>query len=178
MPGVTSDETFVALCDWQGRLAWSSALVSELRIGEPLWGSLTGTSKAAVQNAVSRVVTLRESQVIEMELDPARYYRAWFWPLNSPSVAVCILAAKVANQLTCLTEREQQCLNYLSQGYTIQEIASRLDVSHNTLHTHLRRCRQKLGIKDLKALLIFAARNCPAADVSIAVEQPPCSKQI
>jgi hypothetical protein len=51
-------------------------------------------------------------------------------------------------------------LQWLSGGYSTREIAEELDIGLTTLHTHMRRCREKLGLPSSDALISFAARYC------------------
>jgi DNA-binding CsgD family transcriptional regulator len=66
-----------------------------------------------------------------------------------------------------LTEREHECLELVAQGIETQQIARRLDVSLSTVHTHMRRAREKLDLPSLEALISFAARYLYPADVSL-----------
>lgn len=55
----------------------------------------------------------------------------------------------------------------MAQGVESQEIARQLDVSLSTVHTHMRRAREKLGLPSLGALISFAARYLYPADISL-----------
>ena len=44
-----------------------------------------------------------------------------------------------------ITYREFACLNYFSKGYTCKEVAQKLNISHNTVETHLNHAKLKLG---------------------------------
>jgi DNA-binding NarL/FixJ family response regulator len=46
-----------------------------------------------------------------------------------------------------LTLREQQVIDWLTQGYTYQEIADTLKISYATVHTHVRHIYDKLHIQ-------------------------------
>jgi DNA-binding CsgD family transcriptional regulator len=82
------------------------------------------------------------------------------WPLDSPSVAVCVLAVRVPADLNLLTERERECLEPLAQGIETRQIAARLNVSLSTAHTHMKRAREKMGLSSVEELIAFAARHC------------------
>ena len=58
-------------------------------------------------------------------------------------------AAHTATQkeLAELSEREQQVLDLLSQGLIYKEIASKLDISYETVHTYIRRIYEKLQVR-------------------------------
>ncbi|HVU08906.1 MAG TPA: response regulator transcription factor [Verrucomicrobiae bacterium] len=46
-----------------------------------------------------------------------------------------------------LSEREQQVLDLLSQGLMYKEIADKLDISYETVHTYIRRIYEKLQVR-------------------------------
>lgn len=82
------------------------------------------------------------------------------WPLDSPDVAVCVLGMRIPAELGRLTKREKECLELLARGTETRDIAKQLDVSLSTVHTHLKRSREKLGLPNVEALISFAARYC------------------
>jgi DNA-binding NarL/FixJ family response regulator len=46
-----------------------------------------------------------------------------------------------------LSQREQQVLDYLSQGFLYKEIAAKLEISYETVHTYIRRIYEKLQVR-------------------------------
>ena len=46
-----------------------------------------------------------------------------------------------------LSEREQQVLNCLTQGFLYKEIAEQLGISYETVHTYIRRIYEKLQVR-------------------------------
>jgi DNA-binding CsgD family transcriptional regulator len=62
--------------------------------------------------------------------------------------------------LNRLTGRECECLELLAQGIDTRDIATQLDVSLSTVHTHLKRAREKLGLPNVESLISFGARYC------------------
>lgn len=55
-----------------------------------------------------------------------------------------------------LTEREIEVLRYLVQGNSIKEIADSLNISNHTALSHRRNISDKLGIKSVAAMAIYA----------------------
>jgi DNA-binding CsgD family transcriptional regulator len=154
----TLEDTFVVLCDWHGRIAWRSVGSERLQIGDPVWKNLTAKSKEKVRTAVASVASLRENCMLDVENDRNEVCRVWMWPLTDPEIAICILGIFIPRELVLLTEREKGCLRYLAQGLTTRDIAKELDIGLTTVHTHLRRSREKLGLTTAEALIGFAAR--------------------
>jgi hypothetical protein len=56
-------------------------------------------------------------------------------------------AAKTADDLSELSEREQQVLDLLAQGLIYKEIAEKLSISYETVHTYIRRIYEKLQVR-------------------------------
>ncbi len=160
--GVASDmtlgDTYVVLCDWHGKLVWKSATGQRLQIGDYLWKNVAKRSADAARAAVASVVTLRENHMLEVENDENEHFRVWMWPLSDPDIAICALAMRIPSELALLTEREKACLCCLAQGKSTREVAKELEIGLTTVHTHLRRSREKLGLTSAEALIGFAAR--------------------
>jgi DNA-binding CsgD family transcriptional regulator len=155
---VTLDGTWVVLCDWHGRLVWKSAPGERLAIGDTLWKNASKRSMESVQSAVAGVATLRQQCMIEADNERGEHFRLWMWPLNDPDIAVCVLAMLIPGEISRLTDRERACMNCLAQGMTTRDIADELEIGLTTVHTHLRRSREKLGLTSGEALIGFAAR--------------------
>lgn len=157
-------DTYVVLCDWRGRCIWTSSSDLMLRVGEFAWAHLTASAQVGAKSALAEVSALRESRQIDVVNRRGECFRAWMWPLDSPSVAVCVLGVRVPKELKRLSERERQCLELLALGRETRAIAKRLNVSISTIHTHMKRAREKLGLHSGEALISFAARYCFPAD--------------
>ena len=56
-------------------------------------------------------------------------------------------SAAVEAQTESLSEREQQVLDLLSQGLIYKEIAEKLGISYETVHTYIRRIYEKLQVR-------------------------------
>jgi DNA-binding CsgD family transcriptional regulator len=157
-PDVTLDGTYVGLCDWHGRVVWKSGAVGRLRVGDELWKNATSRCRETLKTAVASVVTLRENRTLEVESETNEHYRVWMWPLNDPGIALAILAMRIPPELALLTDREAACLRCLARGLSTRDIAKELGIGLTTVHTHLRRSRDKLGLTTGEALIGFAAR--------------------
>jgi DNA-binding CsgD family transcriptional regulator len=172
VPNVTVENAFVVLCDWRGRIVWTSAQESLSKVGDFVWANLTEESQERAKATHSKVAALRETEKLAVENRLGVHFRCWMWPLESPEIAVCVLGMEVPGALSQLTEREQECLELLAQGLETREIARRLEVSVSTLHTHLKHAREKLGLANVEALISFAARYCYPRANPLAPEEP------
>jgi RNA polymerase sigma factor (sigma-70 family) len=56
-------------------------------------------------------------------------------------------AQLAADELSELSEREQQVLDLLAQGLIYKEIADKLGISYETVHTYIRRIYEKLQVR-------------------------------
>lgn len=64
-----------------------------------------------------------------------------------------------ANSPEGLTEREIQVLKLLAQGFVDKEIATKLGISHRTVHHHNQSIFSKLGVTTRSAAALFAVEN-------------------
>ena len=55
--------------------------------------------------------------------------------------------ASSANPTESLSQREQEVLDCLSQGFLYKEIAEKLGISYETVHTYIRRIYEKLQVR-------------------------------
>lgn len=145
---------------------WGSVPFEKLRIGEFAWEHLEPAYREPAKNAIARAASLRESQSLELVNEAGRRFRVWVWPLLRPDIAVCVLGVRIPENLEQLTDREQECLEWLGMGQSTQTIAEKLGIGLTTVHTHLRRCREKLGLETHEALIAFAAKHCPPPEES------------
>jgi DNA-binding CsgD family transcriptional regulator len=172
---VTLTDTYVVLCDWRGHIVWKSGAGDRIAIGEEIWKHAATGSKESLRVALASVVTLREKCTIEVESDRGNHFRFCMWPLNEPEIAVCILALRIPSELALLTDRERACLESLAQGHSTRDIAKELSIGLTTVHTHLRRSREKLGLASSEALIGFAARYFfvpPPHDTTVSPASP------
>jgi DNA-binding CsgD family transcriptional regulator len=65
----------------------------------------------------------------------------------------------------------------LAQGMTTRDIADELDIGLTTVHTHLRRSREKLGLTSAEALIGFAARYFFTGKPCESVDGKPARKR-
>lgn len=82
----------------------------------------------------------------------------------SPEVADKALAgvgrgAAGALPLDALSPRQREVLQMIAEGKSTKEIAFRLEVSVKTVETHRAAIMERLGIRDIAGLVVFAARN-------------------
>jgi DNA-binding CsgD family transcriptional regulator len=154
------DDSHVLICDWMGRLTWSSKEDLYQAYGDLAWNYVPESDRDKYREAFSRATTLRRRQQIDASCIFGGRYRGWLWPLDWPDAAVCILAMRIPNEMALLTPREHESLKLLSRGATAGQLAKEMDVSASTIHTLLRRARVKLKLKTSEELMSFAARYC------------------
>lgn len=158
MPQLKPGDLFVAICDWNGVLQWLSTDGIRGKVGQPGWAYLCPEDAERVKTAVSRTVTLNERHVLEACADNGNRYRIWLWPIGTPELAVCSFNLLIPSEVGKLTVKEREFMRLLGAGEGIKGIATKMDVSINTAHTHMRRVREKLGLKSTHEAVAFAAR--------------------
>ena len=66
---------------------------------------------------------------------------------------------QAANELSELSEREQQVLDLLAQGLIYKEIGEKLGISYETVHTYIRRIYEKLQVRTRTEAVAKFLRN-------------------
>jgi DNA-binding CsgD family transcriptional regulator len=160
MSDVIFEDAAIVLCDWRGHINWISRPDSALEIGELCWINLNPASQLDAKSQFAKVVALRETRTFEVVNQEGTRFRCWMWPLDSPDMAACILTKPIPTALSLLTARESECLKLLAVGIGTRDMARELDVSLSTVHSHLKRAREKLGLASVESLISFAARYC------------------
>lgn len=61
--------------------------------------------------------------------------------------------------LSTLTQREEEVLDLLTQGYGYKEVSSKLFISNTTVKTHVNNIFQKLQVKDRTQAVLYAIRH-------------------
>ena len=80
-------------------------------------------------------------------------------PRISAHVVSGMVAAKAASAaVPMLTERQREILILIAQGNSTKQIAFLLEVSAKTVETHRARIMERLGIRDIAGLVIYAIR--------------------
>lgn len=68
-----------------------------------------------------------------------------------------------ANSINCepilLSEREQEIITLIAEGYTNAKIADKLFLSQHTVNTHRKNIMQKLGVNNTAAIVMFCVKN-------------------
>ena len=155
--GMTLDDAYVLLCDWHGKLVWKSTTAGKIQVGEFIWKNARARCQDEFKSAVAQVISLSEPCVCEIENEWKEHFRVRMWPLADPDVALCALAKRIPSELSLLTERERSCLRLLAQGKSTRDIATDLAIGLTTVHTHLRRTREKLRLVSPEALRQFCS---------------------
>lgn len=151
-------QAFVSICDWRGKIVWLSTPNVYTKVGDNAWDNVHDDDKAMFWEHVARVATLGERQQFSVASQQGTRYRIWLWPLGNPELAVCGFALQIPPETGSLTERDNQYMRLLATGQSPKEIAAELDVSLNTVHSQLRKIREKLDQPDLDKLISYAAR--------------------
>lgn len=171
--------TNVAICDWHGRVQWISGEETLISPGDFAWQALKTEAQEQAKATFAKVVALQDRCMLEVENLRGDFFRVWLWPLGTPEMAVCVLSIAMPVQLKLLSERERETLELLAVGNSTKQVAAQFDVSISTVHTYLRRCRQKLGLQNSESLVGFAARFCHPhrAAEAVQVVPPPAKKK-
>ena len=79
------------------------------------------------------------------------------------------------DMLKVLSDREIEVMNLIVQGFINKEIAEQLNIALSTVVTHRRNIMEKLGVKSVSALTIYAVTH-GYVDISKICCQHSCVK--
>lgn len=157
----TSVIPVVTLCDSRGRMIWTNHPSPEYKPGVPIWDYAVLENRELVKDQIARTLFLNEPQEFEASSDRGERYHVWVWPMNLPELGVAIVGLQMPDDVKLLTVRERECLEMLAEGHSTAEISKAFDVSISTVHTYLKRSREKLRLSSLEQLIAFASRYLP-----------------
>ena len=70
-----------------------------------------------------------------------------------------LLVKQAESGTKVLSQREEQVLKMLAYGYTLKEIATRLNISRKSIETYRARSREKLGLKTRADIVRYALQT-------------------
>lgn len=151
-------QAFVSICDWKGKIVWVSTPDIYTTIGDDAWSHVHESDADRLRETIARATTLDERHQLTVTSKEGNRYRIWLWPLGNPELAVCGFSLLIPKETVKLTPRENEYMTLLATGQSPKEIAAELDLSLNTVHSQLRKIRDKLEVPDLDKLISYAAR--------------------
>ena len=80
-------------------------------------------------------------------------------PISHHWTGLRVLARRPPRRVGLLTDREREVLQLIAEGKTNKEIATRLDVSVNTVETHRKHTMEKLDLHNTAEVVRFALRK-------------------
>ncbi|MGD9633688.1 MAG: response regulator transcription factor [Pirellulales bacterium] len=142
-------------------MIWTNHPSPEYKPGVPIWDYAVLENRELVKDQIARTLFLNEPQEFEASSDRGERYHVWVWPMNLPELGVAIVGLQMPDDVKLLTVRERECLEMLAEGHSTAEISKAFDVSISTVHTYLKRSREKLRLSSLEQLIAFASRYLP-----------------
>ncbi len=151
-------DAFVAICDWNGVVKWLSNHSIKTKIGDLGWSNMPPQDAEKFKLAFARTASLHEKAQVEIESLNGLRYRIWMWSIGNPDLAVCTFNLLIPSEIKLLTAKERTLLEHLATGASIKQIAGKLDVSVNTLHTHSRNIKSKLNLSSSGEVAAYAVK--------------------
>lgn len=151
-------DAFVAICDWNGIVKWLSNHSIKTQVGDYGWVNMVEEDAERFKNAFAKTATLHEKGLLEISSLNGLRYRIWLWSIGNPELAVCTFNLLIPTEIEKLTNRERELMENLASGATLKRIAETLEVSVNTLHTHMRNIKKKLKLSGSGEVAAFAAK--------------------
>lgn len=151
-------DAFVAISDWNGVVKWLSNRSIKTQVGDLGWSNMIPDDAEKFKLAFARTASLHEKSIVEIESLNGLRYRIWMWSIGNPEMAVCTFNLLIPSEIKSLTPRERELMEHLSNGVALKQIAALLDVSVNTVHTHLRNIKSKLKLSGTSEVAAYAVK--------------------
>lgn len=161
MPRRTSVAPVVTLCDPRGTLVWTNHPNPAYAPGVPIWDYAEEANRELVKDQIARALFLNEPQEFEASNTQGERYHVWIWPMKAEGLGVCVVGVRMPDEIGLLTARERDCLEMLAEGHSTSDIATQYDVSVSTVHTYMKRAREKLQLSSMEQLIAFSSRYLP-----------------
>jgi DNA-binding CsgD family transcriptional regulator len=142
-------------------LIWTNHPNPEYAPGVPIWDYAEDANRELVKDQIARASFLNEPQEFEASNTEGEHYHVWIWPMKAADLGVCVVGVRMPDEIRLLTTRERECLEMLAMGHGTSEIATAYDVSVSTVHTYMKRAREKLQLSSMEQLIAFASRYLP-----------------
>jgi DNA-binding CsgD family transcriptional regulator len=142
-------------------MIWTNHPNPGYKPGVPIWNYAADDNRELMKDRISRAAFLNEPQEFESDTSFGEHYRIWIWPLAANELRVCFVGLQMPEEIALLTARERECLERLAIGHSTAQIAAEFDVSVSTVHTYMKRAREKLHIPSMEHLIAFASRYLP-----------------
>lgn len=166
LAGLEASGRLMMATDRAGRLRWCSpAAASAIAALQPGWRDDAGTLPEAMVRAVMRLLAIRDVPGASVKLEPpsdlelalVSHYRADELLIRLTEAGPEADTAKLRDTLS-LTRREAEVLLWVSYGKPNRVIGDILNISPRTVHKHLERIFDKLGIETRSAAAAVAIR--------------------
>ncbi|MGB1076119.1 MAG: LuxR C-terminal-related transcriptional regulator [Flavobacteriales bacterium] len=124
--------------------------------------TIVNALRAGVDSYIKKACSIQEVQdaILETAVGATFFCGQILDAIRKESIDVTDL--KIA-EFTChpisLTERENEILTLIAEGYTNSAIATRLFLSNHTVNTHRKNMMNKLGVNNTAALVMYAVKS-------------------
>lgn len=140
-PPPATPQEVIGTCPWDWTIEAEKPMVRQLfaaciALGEP-------------HHFIVRVLVHGVPMTLDVRVDPT----------TGTALPVICRVRVIDRKISLLTERELEVVRLTGTGMSTAEICRRLKISRSSIDTHRSRAKEKLGIKSLAALAIWAHEN-------------------
>ena len=153
-------DSAVLICDFRGQVIWSSKENDNQKTAQFAWSESQPEDIEKFKSMISRSVAFGTCTTGEIHCRLGPVYRVWVWPLNSAEMSVCILGCQFPKELSRLSPSERKLMGQMSIGKSVRQLAQSFEIKVSTVHSHLRRIREKLKLESHEAVFSFAGKYC------------------
>lgn len=160
------DEPIISLHNPRGVVVWISGAPKGVRpedvVGTTPWQWVPDEEKSRVKDRFSACIALAEPQhfqataiipsgpiLLDVRIDPT----------TGTAVPIIARTRVLDSRVSLLTVREREVAMLTAEGLSAKQVGRRLGISGSTVDTHRNRIREKLGVRTIADVALFALRN-------------------
>lgn len=156
----------ITLHDSRATIVWINApppgLGRQDLIGKRPWDAVPEADRPRIKGFFGAAITAEEPQRFEvLTIFSGREIRfeCRLEPTGVPAIPIIAMGHVLDSRVSLLTHREREIALLTAEGLSAKQVGRRLGISGSTVDTHRCRIREKLRVRSIADIALFALKN-------------------